>query len=42
MSQKSPHRDRDRAAAQRRKKVAAEKIARKERRVELRQSREKK
>jgi hypothetical protein len=42
MSQKHPHRDRDHASSQRRKKAAELKRARKERRLELRTSREKK
>jgi hypothetical protein len=41
MSQKHPPRLHKKAAAKRRQKVAAEKVARKDRRVELRQSREK-
>jgi hypothetical protein len=40
MSQKSPHRDRDRAAQQRRKQQQLAKKAKKARRLELRQKRD--
>ena len=42
MSQKHPHRDRDRAAQQRRKKMAEAKKAKKSRRVGLAEKRESK
>jgi hypothetical protein len=41
MSQKHPERLHKKASAKRRQKVAAEKVAKKERRVELRRAREK-
>jgi hypothetical protein len=41
MSQKHPERLHKKAAGKRRSKVAAEKVAKKERRIELRRAREK-